>query len=130
MKMIDVMTPCPYRITGETSVVEALEVMHMRGIRHLPVIAEDNLIGVLTERDARLSQFTCEIAGHCPRVGAICAKYPFVVQSDQDVAAVALEMAEKKIDCALVSDIEGNFVGIFTSTDACRLIYLLLAKEE
>ena len=129
MKMSDVMTPCPYRISGDASVTEALEAMHVRDIRHLPVVAEGSLIGVLTERDARLSEFSCKETGHCPRVGAICSKDPLVVQDTQEVSEVALEMADRKIECALVSDAEGNFVGIFTTSDACRLIYLLLDKS-
>ena len=130
MKMSDVMTPCPYRISGDASITEALEAMRVRGIRHLPVVAEGNLVGVLMERDARLSEFTCKESGHCPRVGAICLKNPLVVQDTQEVSEVAFEMAEKKLECALISDSEGNFVGIFTTTDACRLIYLLLDKAQ
>jgi acetoin utilization protein AcuB len=130
MKISDVMTPCPYLLSAETKVDEALETMAIRGIRHLPVVKEGQLVGVLTERDAKLSQLMSEGSQIPLEAGAICSKNPYVVQSEDEVAQVAYDMAEGKTDCALVADPDGNFVGIFTSTDACRLIYMLLDTSK
>jgi len=128
MKIADIMTPCPYRIGASTSLDEALEKMSLRNIRHLPVIEGSRLVGVLSERDARLSKLVCEVTGNCPTAGAVCSTDPHIFQAEDDVSIVAKEMAERKIDCALVADEAGNFVGIFTTTDACRLIHLILEE--
>ncbi len=92
------------------------------------MVEQGNVIGVLTEREALLSQSICDVSGHCPSTGNLCAKNPFIVEQNEDVAKVAEAMAERKVDCALVADSQGNLVGIFTTTDACRVIYLALAK--
>ena len=107
---------------------DAIEKMTLRNIRHLPVIENGRLIGLLSERDARLSKMVCEVTGNCPSAGSVCSTNPHIFQADDDVSMVAKEMAERKIDCALVADEAGNFVGIFTTTDACRLIHLILEE--
>ena len=128
MKIADIMTPCPYRINASTTLAEAVEKMTLRNIRHLPVIEDGRLVGVLSERDARLSMFVCEVTKNCPTAGIVCAKDPPIFDASDDVSLVAHEMAEKKIDCALIADEGGNLVGIFTTTDACRLIHLILEE--
>lgn len=130
MKIADVMTPCPYRVEAKASVMEALETMALRGIRHLPVVDGNDLVGVLTERDARLGEVLCSPSSPAPTVGELCSKDPYVVQGDEEVSHVTQEMCEKKFDCALVADDDGNFVGIFTSTDAFKLVYMLLGSTR
>lgn len=130
MKIEDVMTPCPYHIATSASLDEALKIMNLRNVRHLPVVKDGALYGLLSERDARLSQFVCDATGFCPDVGRICLKDPYIVQSDSDIAAVAHDMAERKIDCALIVDKKGNFTGIFTTTDACKVIHLIMGEKD
>ncbi|MDC0358250.1 CBS domain-containing protein [Oligoflexia bacterium] len=130
LKMSDVMTPCPYHVSSASSLEDVLRVMGLRSVRHLPVVEDGNLIGVLTERDVELSQFVCDTISHCPTAGDIGMRNPYVVPADAEVGDVAQNMAENKLDFALVSDEGGSFVGIFTTTDACRLIHLLLGNED
>lgn len=128
MRVSDVMTPCPYRTTTDATVNEALEKMLLRNVRHLPVIEDGRLIGVFSERDARVSLAISINTNITECVGTVCARDPYICQADDDVSLVAREMAERRIDCALVADEQGNFVGIFTTTDACRLIHLILEE--
>ncbi|MCB0358189.1 MAG: CBS domain-containing protein [Bdellovibrionales bacterium] len=130
MKIQSIMTPCPYKITAGTSLADALALMDERDIRHLPVVSEDEVIGVLRKDQAQLAMLVCEMTKHCPTAEVVCEKEPFVVSVDADVAEVAHEMAGKKVDCALVTDSDDSFVGIFTTTDACRLIYLVLSESD
>lgn len=46
-----VMTSAPVTLRGEASAYEAAVVMARRGVRHIPVVDEGRLIGVVTERD-------------------------------------------------------------------------------
>lgn len=129
MRISDVMTPCPYNIRANSSIKEALEAMALRGVQHMPVVDEGLLIGILTERDARLSQLVCDAAGHCPNVGTICSREPFLVLASDDVGQMTQQMYERRIDCAIVVDDEEAVVGIFTAADACRLINLVLKEH-
>lgn len=129
MRISDVMTRCPYSIEAQTPPGEALAKMGLWGVRHLPVIKDERLIGVVTERDLQLTVLAGEISGYRPSVGELCTKEPYVVHVDNDLIDVSLQMAERKMDYALVDDPEGELIGIFTSTDACRVLYRLLAEH-
>ena len=129
MNMKSIMTPCPYKVRSETSLKDAISMMEANNIRHLPVVDDESVIGVIPLETARLMLLTCELTNHCPTVGSSCTKDPYVTTEDTHVSVVAKEMADKKIDCALVADHADNFVGIFTTTDACRFIYLKFGED-
>ncbi|MEK6591825.1 MAG: DUF294 nucleotidyltransferase-like domain-containing protein, partial [Pseudomonadota bacterium] len=46
-----IMTPAPVALSAEASAYEAVLAMAQHGIRHIPVLDEGRLIGVVTERD-------------------------------------------------------------------------------
>lgn len=50
----ELMTVNPFTVTPETSLRRIIEVMNLEGCRHLPVIDDDNLVGIITDRDVRL----------------------------------------------------------------------------
>ena len=126
MQMLTVMSPCAYRVEAHTSITEAQEIMKSHGIRHLPVIDEDDVIGMLSERDIQrakaLGKDTYSTAGE------VCSPDLHIALTTDSVADVVRDMSVKKSDCVLVSDEDETFVGIFTTTDCCRL--LCLALEE
>lgn len=126
MKISEIMTPCPYHIDPTTTIDSALEIMGINQIRHLPVVENGSLVGVLTERHAQIAQMVSGTERQLPCASDICTDEPMVVLEDALVADVAHEMAETKSDCTLVANNEGDLVGIFTTTDACRLIHLML----
>jgi CBS domain-containing protein len=53
-KLAEVMTPEPDTIGGSEPVVEAVRRMDECGYRHLPVLEEDRLLGVISLRDVPL----------------------------------------------------------------------------
>lgn len=128
MKIAQVMTPCPYHVLGSSDVDHALEMMGIRNIRHLPVVEEGDLLGVVSKRDLELSKFVCQSTKHCPALSDLVQTDPLVVLDSADVAEVAKEMANKKVEVALVADTNGNFVGIFTTSDACNLVHTILEE--
>lgn len=58
------------------------------------------------------------------------SKKPYVVAEDTDLSEVALEMAEKKHDCTLIVNANGDIVGIFTSIDACSGNGQVIARDR
>ncbi len=129
MKIKHIMTPCPYYITAQSSLDDALKKMALHGIRHLPVTDNDELIGLVSERDLRLSQFVCKTTQYCPTVGQTCVGEVFIVHGDRDVAELADQMAREKRECAIICDEAENVIGIFTTTDAFKLIHLLVSGK-
>ena len=112
-KVKSVMSPFPYSITSIESLDRAAEMMASHGIRHLPVVDDERLVGVISARD--LSR-----AGEGARsVRDVAHLEAYVVDLSTPIDRVLLHMAEEHIDAALVVK-KGRLVGIFTFTDACQ----------
>lgn len=47
----ELMTPNPYFVTPEQTIEDCMEVMSTKHIRHLPVMAGDNIVGVISISD-------------------------------------------------------------------------------
>lgn len=123
------MTSCPYRIDIDAAVADAQNVMSLNQVRHLPVVERGEVFGIISENDIRLGVCLRSDGDRPLVVGEICSRNPFVVNSSAPIAEVVKSMADRKIDCTLVADDDDNFVGIFTTTDACRLVYRLLDES-
>ena len=50
----ELMTVNPFTVTPETSLRRIIEVMNLEGCRHLPVVDNGRLVGIITDRDVRL----------------------------------------------------------------------------
>lgn len=126
MKIDSVMSPCPYTVDANLPVVEGKQMMESMDFRHLLVSDNDTLLGILTLSDVELALAVRKELEPIPSAGQVCAKRFVVVPRDSKVAHVAKEMAQEKLDCAVIIDEEEKAVGIFTTTDACRVLYLAL----
>jgi CBS domain-containing protein len=61
--LADVMTADPITIGPDKTFGQALALMHERGIRHVPVVENGKVVGVVSARDALdpdLEEFVCE----------------------------------------------------------------------
>ncbi|MFZ5444404.1 MAG: CBS domain-containing protein [Myxococcota bacterium] len=122
----DVMTPSPKTIEVTQSLAEARRLMKKIGARHLPVVDDGELVGVLSERDVAL------LATHAEEdvaVGEAMSRAPWTVTPTTPVEVAARHMARRKLGSAVVVDDEEKVVGIFTSTDGLRTLAELLAKQ-
>jgi len=51
MRIVEIMTPNPTTIAASESLTRALAQMRERGFRHLPVVDQDRLVGMISVRD-------------------------------------------------------------------------------
>jgi len=114
------MTKSPKTVSAYQKLSFAETLMEDLKIRHLPVLKEEELIGILSLRDIRLVQAIDKDFQQIP-VEEACVEDPIMVQKDEDVRVVAKAMLKKKIGSVLVMD-KKKLVGIFTSIDALALI--------
>jgi len=114
------MTPMPHSIGLKQPVRVALDLMRDHGIRHLPVQEGGQLVGVLTDRDVKLAGTFAQLDEI--RLEDVMTPEPFAVLPQAPVDQVVFEMAAHKYGCALVRQENGKLVGIFTSTDALRVL--------
>jgi acetoin utilization protein AcuB len=121
--MNSVMTPFPYVVQVDDSVLYAREVMVRHQVRHLPVKDGNALAGVLTDRDLKRA-FDPDL-GLPPKdelfVRDVFQPEAYVVESSQPLDEVLDHMVTEHIGSALVAK-DGHLVGIFTATDACRVL--------
>lgn len=126
-----VMTPLPLSIGMDARVLEARELMAEHDIRHLPITEEGRLVGVVTERDIGLVlDPELDLPFHEElRVRSVGVLDAYVAAPDTPLDEVVAEMARRRIGSALVAR-DGRLLGIFTVTDACRLLAETLRSRE
>ncbi len=111
------MTTHPHSIRLDATVHTARAQMATLDVRHLPVLAAGVLRGVVSDRDLKLVRGE----GHDVSIEDICVDDPIAVDVDTSLFVVASLMADTRVGSVLVTD-EGKLIGIFTTTDACRVL--------
>jgi acetoin utilization protein AcuB len=97
-------------VTPETTAGEATTLLRRHGIRHLPVMEGDRVVGVVTDRDLR------GVATGSP-VSAIMSRPVVVVNPRTAMDKAARLLFDRRIGSLPVIE-DGKLVGILTQTDA------------
>jgi acetoin utilization protein AcuB len=118
------MTPMPETIDEHTSLSDAKDRMFALGVRHLPVLHEGKLTGVLSQRDIFLAESLTLTSPTKVPVGQVMTAVVFSCGPNAHVEAVARAMAEHHYGSAMVVDPDHptQIVGVFTTTDALRAL--------
>ncbi len=118
MKIRECMVSDPISITANASISEAIELMKINSIRHLPVVSEGNkLNGFLTLADLKQGLIPSMLGDLNLR--DLIIKDPITVDPDDDIETAALLIYKHKIGgMPVVKD--GKLVGIITATDILR----------
>ena len=112
----------PHTIDADESLEAAHKLMRTYQIRHLPVMSDGDLVGLLSQRDLLLIETLKDVVPSRVPVRDAMARKPFVTAPSDPIDKVAAEMAANRIGSAVVVE-EGEVIGIFTTVDA--LIALL-----
>lgn len=138
MLVQDVMQTKIFTVTPETTLPEALRLTGQRGIRHLPVLDGDQLVGIVSDRDLKramaspaTSLETHELTyllDHL-RVGEIMTRTIVTIGAMFPIEAAARLMVQEKIGALPVTD-GGRLVGLVTETDVLRLFVRAMGVGE
>lgn len=118
-------------ITPETTLLSACKLLQEEGIRHLPVVVQGRLVGVLTDRDLRFATSALCPSPHSATDSVECAMSPSPLTADpgDPIEDAARVMREKKIGCLPV--VEGGLVvGIITNMDLLDAILMLTGVHD
>lgn len=115
-------TPDPLTAEENTSIEELSKMMKENGIRHLPIVRDKRVVGIISDRDLRL--VSCLSSGEKTLVQAsdIMAHDPVTVDSQTSLDEVAFAMSQNKIGSVIVNEDGEKFLGIFTVTDALNAL--------
>lgn len=129
-QLLSVMTPFPYQIDARESIDAALALMDKHNIRHLPVLVEGNIETIISDRDIKRAQ----LIGHRGStsdewsIGDISQASAYFADVSDPLDQVLELMIKKQVE-ALVVLKDGAAAGIFTDTDACRVLVELLKSN-
>lgn len=130
----DLMTRKLVTLGPEASVAEALQLCRERRIRHVPIVENEELVGIVSDRDLREASPAPddpnrEEAIQDLRVGDIMNQEVVTVHPQDPTGYAAKEMYERKLDALPVMD-EQDLIGIVTSTDVMRALVMLTGVHE
>ncbi len=118
MKINSLMIHEPITITESASISDAIDVMKVNSIRHLPVVSKGNkLKGLVTLADLKQGLIPSMLAD--VSLADLMIKNPIVVDPDVDIEFAARLIYKHKISGIPVVK-KGKLVGIITETDILR----------
>lgn len=138
MLVRDVMQSTVTTITTKTTLPEAVRLLRERGIRHLPVVEDGELVGIVSDRDLKraMASDATTLAGSALAavldalaVRDIMTRAVIVAGPDFPVEEAAGMMVRKKISALPVME-GGRLVGIVTETDILQLFVRALGATE
>jgi CBS domain-containing protein len=121
------------------SVQVASTLMKEHGIRHLPVVENGRLVGIVSRGDLREASIsaavnadTYEISFLLNRltVGRLMTRKVHTITPDAPVVYAAELMTDQKIAGLPVVDPDGSVVGIITESDLLRMLVRKLREAE
>lgn len=123
------MTPQPLTIGRKESLATAHRLMREHRVRHLPVLEHGELIGIVSQRDLYFLETIRGVDLDTDSVEDAMTTDTYAVTPDTSIGSVAKNMARCRYGCAVVLE-RGKVAGIFTATDALRLVSTLVQAER
>jgi CBS domain-containing membrane protein len=126
----EIMTGSPVTLKPEDTLDLANDVISLGRIRHIPVVEDGRLVGLLSERDLIGAAATTIFGLKQKRKSAllktvlikdVMKKRVISVKPDTPIKDAAQLMADKKIGCVPVVE-SGTLVGLLTTTDILRYV--------
>jgi acetoin utilization protein AcuB len=125
-------------LNPDQTLLKAMTLIQQKGIRHLPVVQEGKVVGIVTERDVRkagasdatsLSIFELHYLIDQIKVSSFMTKKVITVSPDQPIEAAAKLIYDHKIGALPVVD-QNQLVGLITSSDILETFIEVLGINE
>ena len=121
----DLMTHHVHTVTPNDRLDDMHALMRIAGIRHLPVMAGDKLVGIISDHDVVLAW----TQGPETRASAIMTRQTRWVFPDTPAREAAFHILHDKIGCLPVLDRACKLVGIVTESDFVAIAYRALTIQ-
>lgn len=124
------MTPFPYSVDIAAPIGQARKLMLQHHVHHLPVTQGGDLKGIVSDRDIKLL-LGPELGSPDPQDLTVEDAYVengYSADLETPLAMVVRTMAEQHIGAAVITR-QQRIAGIFTATDACRVLAEFLEER-
>lgn len=124
----DYMTPNPTTLTPDQPLLQAVLTMRSLSIRHLPIVQDGKIVGLVTDRDvarvspsilSAVSQDEYNQVFEQTMIQRVMGKQISSVRSDQALSEAITMLHDNKWGCLPVVD-DDKLVGIITVVDVLR----------
>jgi len=137
MLVRDLMTTNLTTLREDEVLLDATLIFAQSGFRHIPIVKDKELVGVVTERD--LKHYTPSILSGIPPeeynrlmettpIAKIMTRNPLTIEPGKSVYEAAHTLYDRRIGCLPVVE-NGELLGIITTSDMLKLL-LQLMKEK
>lgn len=139
MRVRDTMTPDPLTVPQQATIGEALDLMVRNEIHELPVVDDNDLVGIITERDLRALLGPGIKIGDLSEVpqqrldmgvDQVMSSVVHAVQLDQGLGEAARILADLRVGALPVLNATGTLVGILSVTDLLAAAAPLFEDDE
>lgn len=130
MKVRDLMTTDVVTVGRNDELTLADDIMKMKRVRHLPVLEEGRLVGILTQRDLFQAALSTAMGFgekarkeflKTVRVKEVMTDQVLTIDPAADVKEAARQMLDHKVGCLPVVE-KGKLVGLLSETDLLRVV--------
>jgi acetoin utilization protein AcuB len=130
----DSMTREVVALSPGTTADEALALCREKRIRHLPVLEEGRLAGIVSDRDLRSAAPALGDPGRAEalrnlQISDVMTREVVITHPGDPIEEAANRMREKRIGCLPVVE-DGGLVGILTSSDVMEALVQLTGAHE
>lgn len=123
----ELMTPCPVTVRDDDPIRVAASLMAagVTPIRHLPVLHEGRLVGIVSERDILRAGERTHV-----RVGEVMSTRLHAVAAHTPLRRAIARLVDHRIGALPVLDGEGSVLGILSVTDVLAFAGRLVAQMD
>ena len=119
-KVSDVMSGRPRAVTPQTPLTEVAELMESEDVGSIPVVEEDRLVGIVTDRDIVVRAIA---KGKDPKgmpASAVSTRELVTVHPDDDLSDALELMARHQVRRLAVTGEDERLVGVVSQADVAR----------
>ena len=119
-KVSDVMTARPRAVTPQTPLTEVAELMEAEDVGSIPVVEDDRLVGIVTDRDIVVRAIA---KGKDPKgmpASAVSSRELVTVHPDDDLSDALELMARHQVRRLAVTGENERLVGVVSQADVAR----------
>jgi acetoin utilization protein AcuB len=137
-KVTDYMTNKVVSIAPDAGIREAFFRMKEHHIRHLPVVEDGALVGIVSDRELRRPDWVDETVdiSHVYKlddalsVSDVMIKNVHVIHTYDSLRKAARLLLENRIGAAPVLDKKGTLVGMLSAVDLLRALYSMMGGDK